>query len=770
MNNKDNLPNQIEFIESHIGGKQDDSVENFKNQKELIEDGTTVYARLIDYYNKLNRTKNESDAYIQRLDVLLNTNPYRLNTLPTQIDGINYTNPIVFPQEYDEYFEYLAKKKLWGLNTKVLIKKLFVNIDSANRNAKTTLTLDNYLKLQDNSLVFTPNSKKIKILLNDANQKYIEGQKITLRGFGFYKKFYQSLNLYFKDGSELVILDIKPNFLNTIPYYDILINITGVTNGISTTYKNIPLSVINQPQTIEIVDINSDLRLGFRLPLKFYTDNDLSQTLISDCEITFYNLGNYPISLINANAPITEYNLTPYHIITSVAQDYIEINLINEISLTNSIDLMPGYWLNNNFYTGVNIEISTIIGVDIGYPTPNSFTINLDTTLNNVGAIKVLSSEIPNVQKNIVSSLDNLRTTANSSNFTISKSNSKLYWNNLLDLPTYSINIPTGYYTFSQLQSVITDLVNKTPRTSTQPNLTLYNNMEVILDESSNISTFKSYSLYNLPKCLQSYNEIPDPVNIYSNKYVIKINHPNHNLKLGDTIFITSSLDYFIISQKYINIETGHVITNIINNNYYEITLKNINPIPDSGDTGGGYSIQIKTPNSFRLRFDFSDTFGSQIGFRYVGNSLAITKYSSENPENKVTNLQPYTYDIGKILITNNTVTPEQLIFDFNKNTFDYVLLQCTNFNTVSNPNGPPFFCKFLLTNSPGTIATNTFVQTPTYLNPPIRTLSNLEFKFIYPNGTPVNFYNKNYSLTIEIDSFNNTPENTGINTFTARL
>jgi hypothetical protein len=70
----------------------------------------------------------------------------------------------------------------------------------------------------------------------------------------------------------------------------------------------------------------------------------------------------------------------------------------------------------------------------------------------------------------------------------------------------------------------------------------------------------------------------------------------------------------------------------------------------------------------------------------------------------------------------------------------------------------------------PNTVVFNSFVQTPTYINPPIRTLSTLDFKFIYPNGNDVNFYNKNFSLTIEIDSFNNIPENTGINTFTARL
>ena len=53
MNNTEDLTSRIEFIESHIGGNNDDSVNTFKEQKELIDKNTTDYARLIDYYNKL---------------------------------------------------------------------------------------------------------------------------------------------------------------------------------------------------------------------------------------------------------------------------------------------------------------------------------------------------------------------------------------------------------------------------------------------------------------------------------------------------------------------------------------------------------------------------------------------------------------------------------------------------------------------------------------------------------------------------------------------
>lgn len=771
MSNTENLTSRVQFVETHIGGNQDDSNTTFKDQKELINTNTNDYARLLDYYNKLEREKEENDNYIQRLDVQLNTNPYRLNTLPTTIDGINYSNPVVFPREYDEYFEYLGKKGINGLNTKILLKKTFINVDSANRNVKTSLNLDNYLKIPNNHIVFTPDKNRFKILIDDANTKYTIGQKISLRGFQFYKVFYESLNFYFNDGDKYVILDLKPNFNYTIPYYDILIQIQGVTNGTSGTFKNIPLSVINQIHRVDVVDFNTDFRIRFELPLQFYTDNDLNQILVSDCEITFYNLGNYPISLINANAPLTEFNLVPYHSVISVTTEYIELDLLNEFSLTRAINL-SGYWLNNDFYTGQDVEISTIIGFNVGYPTPSSFIISLDKSLNNVAAVRVISSEIPNVQKNIVSNLEILRTTSSSADIKIITVNNKLYWDNLLDSSTYSISLPTGYYTFTQLQNLIMELVSKTPRKSTQPNLYPWNNMEVSLNDSSNIAIFKSFSLYYLPKCLDSYNEIKDADNPNSNQYTIKILHPNHNLKLGDTIYISYSLDYYIISKTYININLGHVITKIINNNYYEITLKNINLIPDAGNTGGGFSIQIKAPNSFRLRFDSQDTFGALIGFRYVGNQTSITIYSSEIPNNynSVNNVFPYVYDVNKILITNNSITPSQLVYDFNNNSNSYILLQCTDFNTVSNPNGPPYFYKFLMSGPANTIVYNTFVNTPAYLNPPIRSLSYLEFKFIDTLGNEVNFYNRNYSITIQIDSFDNTPENTGINTYTARL
>jgi hypothetical protein len=769
----EDLTSNIKFVEAHVGGSLDDNEQSFLNQKKLINDSTNDYIRLLNYQNKLDRSKDENDNYVEQLYVELNTNPYRLNTLPTTVGGINYSNPIVYPKEYDPYFEYLASKKLGGLNTRIVLKKTIVNVDSANRISESTLNVTNYLKLEPNTVCFIPNLNKFRIFINKANEKYEIGDKITLRGFKFYKSTFKSLNFYFKDRTNIVVMDLKPNFDFTIPYYDVLISIKGVNYEGKDFYQNIPLNLINQTQKVDIYKLNNDFRLQFTLPITFYAENDLAQTLISDCEITFYNIGNYPISLINATLPLNEFYLVPYHLITDVNTNYIELRLTNEISLNQNI-ILSGQWSNNNFYTGSDIEIGTITGVNVGYPNVSSFKIFLDKNVNNVASISVISSEIPNILKNVNAEFDFKRAfSSNTNNLYIPTPNNKLYWDNLLDSNTYTISIPTGYYTIPQLQSLITKLMNSTPRiTVDDKNIYRFNEFEITLNESSNISTFKSYNKYILPNCLVGYTKLNniELINPNGNSYIIKINHPDHNLRAGDRIFIFDSTDYYMISRVYINDSSGHLITKIINNDFYEITLTNINLINDTGDTKGGFAIYIKTYNSFRLRFDFDDTIGSIIGFRYVGNPTSITEYSGIKTAYEINNLLPYVYDISKILIANNQVSQYQIFNDFENTSNRYLLLQCTNFNLNQNPNGPPYFYKFLMSGAPNTIIYNSFVNAPVYLNPPIRFLSELEFTFIDPNGNQVNFYNRNYSLTLEITSIDNSPENTNINTFTARL
>ena len=127
MNFLNDFSTNVNFIEKHVGGNSDDSITNYKNQKNIINNTSDNYERLIDYQNKLSRSKNDNNEFIERLDNELHTSVYRLNNVPTTIQDVNYTNPIIFPKEHDPYFEYLNKKNIMSLNTQVVKKKQYIN-------------------------------------------------------------------------------------------------------------------------------------------------------------------------------------------------------------------------------------------------------------------------------------------------------------------------------------------------------------------------------------------------------------------------------------------------------------------------------------------------------------------------------------------------------------------------------------------------------------------------------------------------------------------
>lgn len=122
MNYSNNLSN-INFIEKHIGGNNDDKLDNFNEQMNIIDNEKTDYNMMIDYYNKMERDKNKNSNYTERLDNEQSATIYRINNFPTYIDDVNYSNPIIYPKEYDPYFNYLNSKNIKPINTQVVKKK-----------------------------------------------------------------------------------------------------------------------------------------------------------------------------------------------------------------------------------------------------------------------------------------------------------------------------------------------------------------------------------------------------------------------------------------------------------------------------------------------------------------------------------------------------------------------------------------------------------------------------------------------------------------------
>ncbi len=737
-----------------------------KIKKKILNNQDNEYLRSIDYLNNLNRDKNKNNNYDQLEYEKKHSNTFRINREPSFVGDINYSRHIVYPDNYDPYFEYLSDKNINAINTIVSKKKTIVNIDSNNRDKITTNNVTSYITLNNNSLAFTNNSNTFKIYLNDARSQFNANDKIIIRGLQQYTISYTSLNFFFKNEEDYVILDLKPNFDFALPYYDVLISISNVTYNGTNQYNNIPLSLINQTQIVTLYNYNNDIRLRFNIPIIYYTNNDNDDILSSACTISFYNLGNYPISLINANYPLDQYNLVGYQLIKNVTNDYIEVGLTSTISITPSTKLQ-GNWYNNVFYTGgSSIQIGKVDSINDGYLTPSNYTFSLDKSINNVASIKMISSEIPNIKKNIKS--------INENEINLTSENNKFYWENLLDSSIYSITLDTGFYTPIKLSSTMETLISTTLRDLDSVNsnsLTPYNNITITFNSTNNIATFTSLNTYILPQSLYSINQKTLPQSSYSNSYFILIQHKNHNLRTGDRIYIQNSTNFEYISADDINRSEGYLVYEVTNKDYYTINLININiienPLPS---TYGGYAITISTPNSFRIRFDYPDTFGNLIGFNYVGSNFAITPYCSLSNEYTITNKQPYVYDITKILVYNNSTSLSNTINDFNLIGDRYILLQCENFNNCTNPNGVSYFYKLQLDSNYDTILLNKFVDAPVYLNPPIRSISELHFNFVDPKGNRYNFYNINHSFTLEITSFDNYPENSYINTSTSRI
>ena len=761
----------IKFSEKHIGGESNDSLNTFNDQTNIIANSDDDYQRILDYNNKIEKEKNKNNNYVERLDNEQHTSVYRINNYPTYVDDINYSNPVIYPKEYDMYFDYLNKKNLNPINTQVVKTKNYINIDSANRNINTSLNIDKYINISDNSLEFTNNSNILKIYFDNANKIFKQNDYLILRGLKNYENYYENLKFFFTNGSPFVVLDIKPNFTEIIAYYDIYIRLEGVINSNNLLYwKNIPLNLINQLHKVTLININNDYKLAIELPIFFYSDNDSDKTLISNCTIIYYNLGNYPINLINSNTPITINSLNNYLVVNNVTEKYIELNLTNNISLNNNINLV-GYWVKNIFRTGKNIQIGKIDGFIQGYPNPNSFVMNLDKNYNNICSIKIISSEIPNVQKNITI-IDNVFNSANTDiNLTyIQSKNNKFYWQNIIDEGIYEIVLDSGYYSYDQLKNTIETKVSQVKRNLifNFTNLSNYNLMTVQFNQDTNISKFNLFNLYYIPNCFEQM--IQNDLLYNSNNFIIKINHQQHNLKTGDTIFITDSIDYFTIKSDYINTLNGHIITNVINNNFYEISIKNINEIPSVGNTKGGFNIKIKTFAIFRLFFNFNDTFGALMGFPLTGNLTSITNYSGILNNYTITNIDSYYYNIRKVLIVNNTISPFDLITGFSKQSVTYILLLVENLNNNYNPNGPSYFYKFLLNGQPNSYLFNTFVPSPVYFNPPLKLINQIKCSFILPTGGLINFNNLNLSFTLEITTLDNLPENTNITTYMSRM
>jgi hypothetical protein len=716
----------INFLEQHVGGNNDDTQTEFMNQKKIIATN--------DKKINLGVDKGKGNGCWDGGEGNGCGDRGSYNLLNSEFI---YSNARIIPPTIDLQFKYIKDKNLDNVNDQIATQIDYINIDSEQRLMSNNYVIDFYKKLEPNSLIFTDGSNELTIKVDNTNDNIIEVDNlITLDGIMHIKNVYSNINIQFINNSNIVTLSINKNYNYLNDELGVYISLK-ILNYNSASFQNIPISILNNVYKV-IVNPNNPESLSFLMPITFYTNNITNTFFICDVEIEYFNVGNYPINLINANSPISNYNIIEYHRVIRVSATTITIALTDNISIIDNTILQ----LNDN------IQIGKIINVVRSSPTASDFTVNLTKIYKNILSIEMISSEVPIV---------NVNTT------TINNSNNRLYWKNLFDNDyIYSITIPTGQYDFNDLIKTIESEIRKVRRVGGEGG---YNIIKITANPLINVSTFNSYNKYILANCFINADNSKKSEGII----VITIKHVNHNLTTGERIFINNALDYDYVPALYINTTDGHII-NVLSADVYTITITNINPLIIQASGNGGYNIEIITNNSFQLLFNFDNTCGNIFGFSYVGLNVAITPYSSFTNNNfTITNSDPYILNPSITIGTfENGNANKKKVYLSNQR---YILLKSNDvLNTCNTINGTTFFYKFNLEPCYGTdILYNRHVKTIHYFNPPLNKLDLLQLQLVDANDNIINMYNLNYSFTLKIISILNYPENTNINPHVAK-
>ena len=608
---------------------------------------------------------------------------------------------------------------------------LRLNIDSSNRNIIPKNILSNdHLDITNNPITLKKNSDIIE--LNCKNHNLSSSDKIILCNI-YGELLIDDTNITFYNNSQFVKIELVAQTFSVleidIKNNDIFLNLSNIKAAVLTSnfINNIPINLLNTTHKLFLKKSNQDLvdsnqkYFYIKLPISAELSTNSFTYKNSLTKVNFKSIGNINTNLLNANYPLSYDNLVGFHNIW-------------EIIDSNNIKIKIKDVATRNI---TNVGGNNIIGIPIinhieGYPNSNNYKVNLGYNINNISYIKLLHTQIPNSERLI-------------KDFPPGKQNNKLYWQMAEDGDIiYSLEIESGNYTAEELVTAITgkwNLVTRTLKnTNTTTNQSSLNRLSMTINTTTDIVTFYSYNIFTLNRAItKSNSEFTDGL------IRIIINHPKHDLEVGDNILIEGALSTDGISRSVLNVE--HIIESIIDNNTYIIKLPSHNA-NTSDTTNGGTSIFILTPSKFRLLFDKNDTLGEVLGFRNIRNKNSITKFGTSLSNNIPYNLDYYINEVGLQNYNDNNVfvKPGQLQLSNN----NYILMLCDAIEDnikLNNING--CLAKLYFTSSG--VNFNNFVQLNFNLKKEKKNISTLEFKFCYPNGVLYDFNNNEHSFILEL-------------------
>lgn len=639
-------------------------------------------------------------------------------------------------------------------------KVSYVNIDSRFRTSVPQNVVDNMLNyLPLNPLTTFKDEYRVRV--NTGTHSFKIGDKIILQNITAKNVILSNPIYLISDYNYYMVYMNNHNILPSYTEadnYKINISLYEEASISERIIGNIPLNSIlgihniniynnNEsflPDTVRnriLVELNistTELIQNYffiKLPFNYININIINNDIVFDLfqnikkifKFEFNNIGCINLYYLNANYPINNAQYQPFHEITYCGDTFVEFNssAIAYFNETNG---------------GNSAVIGLVLNTIEGYPNANNYTISLKKTLTDVISIGLVSSEFPYVKYNLQNN--------------ITTKNNKLYWKFLEDGDyIYSTTILEGNYFIDSLVSKLTEQMNSIERINSTLKEIIYNNFDIQYDTDSQEFKFISYKTNILSYSLS----LSQDLSIGSEILKLKIKHPNNYVSVGDTITISNATDIGDISATLIN--KSHVVysLNTEESSYTVLlsTTKFIENINLDGD--GGAKTTIKTPVLVSFLFNYNDTMGKLLGFKYVGESTSITPFSHIN-SNMNSYIYPTPFDaVGSSNITNN-------YFDFIGQNY-YILMYLNDYDNIYMTNNfNNAFAKILMDGHPGDTLFNTYVCSPLIFDIPIKSLNELKIKFLYPDGTMPDFRNLNHSMTLKVIERVSTPKRTGLN------
>jgi hypothetical protein len=607
-----------------------------------------------------------------------------------------------------------------------------INIDSRLRNIQPKHILDTNLNNLTNALYFTQNSNSV--IVYHPNHGYSAEDKIIIE-FATSISVKIKAGLIFQKGSTFARID-QPNhgMINGNTYSVLISNVAGNINS-GTFLLNYPVNLINKNHQVYFIRSSTDQFNPNYYYIQLNIASEAEFTYQYSFNVSYLNIRSIPLNQINADYPISPDRMNGFQIIDNIINNnYYSFSVLSNADSTTFSKLSYSS-APTQLGDGNNIMIIKIIDTISGYPDNNNYQISLQRNFYHVTQIKLINTIFPITQKSI-------------NNTPIGIQNNLFYWQNLADgNTTYSISVPSGNYTTSELQTKLTTLINSVVRPNINSSVLVngiytYNTNYAVVNINETQNTFSIEFFQNVILT----NAIFKDNTIYPDGFTrVLVTYTNHQLVSGNTITLSNVIGTNEIPT--VNLNGSFTIETVIDANTFTIKLNRFNN-DSSGNTNGGTAIQLLVPIQSRLLFNVPNTIGKVLGFNNIGDSNSVTSYSY------VIN----NYDLYDIDIQENSVgVPTQPRADtriLNVNSNNYILMlanvpfndQINLFNTSTYA-----FAKIYLSGQLNNFVYDQYIQLGSGFQEPISTLSSLTFSFYGPDNNLYDFNNVEHSFTIEI-------------------